>query len=226
MSETPANAVAIVGMACRLPGAPDISAFWRNLVNGVESITRFAPEELQDSFPPDVRSSADYVAVRPILSDVDMFDAGFFGMHLREAALTDPQQRVFLECAWEALEDAGHDPASYAGAIGVFAGASMNTYFLQNICKDRATIEEFTSTFQVGGYPTLVGNGDFVATRTAYKLDLRGPALSVQTACSTSLVAVARMTKSEGPTVVASGTQPIVALPRVLPVHAVSSTAG
>ena len=117
-------------------------------------------------------------------------------MHLREAALTDPQQRVFLECAWEALEDAGHDPASYAGAIGVFAGASMNTYFLQNICKDRATIEEFTSTFQVGGYPTLVGNGDFVATRTAYKLDLRGPALSVQTACSTSLVAVAQACQS------------------------------
>ena len=98
-------------------------------------------------------SLPEYVPARPILEDVDRFDAGFFGMHAREAALTDPQQRIFLECAWEALEDGGHDPSRYGGAIGVFAGASMNTYFLRNVCQDRATIEDFTNSFQVGNYP-------------------------------------------------------------------------
>jgi amino acid adenylation domain-containing protein len=189
--------IAIIGMSGRFPGAQDIATFWRNLRNGVESVTFFNDDQLEDSVDPSTRASAGYVKARPVLPDVDQFDAGFFDMRDREAALTDPQHRVFLECAWEALEDAGYDSAAYRGAIGVFAGCSMNTYFLNNVCRDRKTIEEFTDTFQVGEYPVLMGAGrEFLATRVAYKLDLRGPALTIQTACSTSLVAIAQACQS------------------------------
>jgi acyl transferase domain-containing protein len=189
--------IAIVGMSGRFPGAQDIATFWQNLCNGVESVTFFTDDQLEDGVEPSTRASASYVRARPVLPDVDQFDAGFFDMRDREAALTDPQHRVFLECAWEALEDGGYDPAAYRGAIGVFAGCSMNTYFLNNICRDRKSIEDFTDTFQVGDYPVLMGAGrEFLATRVAYKLDLRGPALTIQTACSTSLVAVAQACQS------------------------------
>src|SRR5205823_13510696 len=132
---------------------------WENLRNGVESITRFSEAELEDSFSDEVRRQPNFVKARPILEEVDQFDADFFGMYAREAELTDPQHRIFLECAWEALESAGCDPARHRGAIGVFAGCSMNTYFLNNVCRDRRTIEEFTGSFQVGCYPMLVGAG-------------------------------------------------------------------
>ena len=189
--------IAIIGMAGRFPGAQDIATFWRNLCNGVESVTFFTDDQLEDGAEPATRASASYIKARPVLPDVDQFDAGFFDMRDREAALTDPQHRVFLECAWEALEDAGYDSAAYRGAIGVFAGCSMNTYFLNNVCRDRKAIEDFTDTFQVGDYPVLMGAGrEFLATRVAYKLDLRGPALTIQTACSTSLVAVAQACQS------------------------------
>ena len=184
-------------MSGRFPGAQDIATFWRNLRNGVESVTFFTDDQLEDGVEPSTRASASYVKARPVLPDVDQFDAEFFDMRDREAALTDPQHRVFLECAWEALEDGGYDPAAYRGAIGVFAGCSMNTYFLNNVCRDRKAIEDFTDTFQVGDYPVLMGAGrEFLATRAAYKLDLRGPALTIQTACSTSLVAVAQACQS------------------------------
>ena len=180
-----------------IPGARDIAAFWRNLRNGVESVTFFADDQLEDGAEPATLASASYVKARPVLMEVDQFDAGFFDMREREAALTDPQHRVFLECAWEALEDAGYDPATYQGAIGVFAGCSMNTYFLNNVCRDRKAIEDFTGTFQLGDYPVLIGAGrEFLATRVSYKLDLRGPSLTIQTACSTSLVAVAQACQS------------------------------
>ena len=186
--------IAIIGLSGRFPGARDIAAFWRNLRNGVESVTFFADNQLEDGA--DVATPG-YVKARPVLPDVDQFDAAFFDMREREAALTDPQHRVFLECAWEALEDAGYDPAAYPGAIGVFAGCSMNTYFLNNVCRDRKAIEDFTGTFQLGDYPVLVGAGrEFLATRVSYKLDLRGPSLTIQTACSTSLVAVAQACQS------------------------------
>ena len=124
--------------------------------------------------------------------EFELFDAGFFNFLPREAELTDPQQRVFLEIAWEALESAGYDPAAFPGEIAVYAGSSFNTYLLYNLLADRQRLENMTGTYQVGEFPTLVGNGaDFLATRTAYKLDLRGPALTVQSACSTSLLAVA-----------------------------------
>ena len=189
--------IAIIGLAGRFPGAPNIAAFWRNLRNGVDSVTFFADDQLEDGPDPATRASASYVKARPVLTDVEKFDAGFFDMREREAALTDPQHRVFLECAWEALEDAGYDPAAYKGAIGVFAGCSMNTYFLNNVCRDRKAIEDFTETFQLGDYPVLVGAGrEFLATRASYKLDLRGPSMTVQTACSTSLVAVGQACQS------------------------------
>jgi amino acid adenylation domain-containing protein len=189
--------IAIIGMAGRFPGANTIGEFWRNLRQGVESVTFFAESELDDWFEREVRGAPNYVRARPIIDGADQFDAAFFGMNARDAELTDPQHRVFLECAWEALEDGGYDPAAYGGAIGVFAGCSMNTYFLNNICHDRRALEEFTSNFQVGGYSTLLGTGrEFLATRVSYKLDLKGPSLTIQTACSTSLVAVAQACQS------------------------------
>jgi amino acid adenylation domain-containing protein len=189
--------IAIIGISGRFPGAPDIATFWRNVRKGVESVTFFTDDQLEDGADPAMRASASYVRARPVLAGVDQFDAGFFDMRDREAALTDPQHRVFLECAWEVLEDAGHDPAAYRGAIGVFAGCSMNTYFLNNVCRDRQVIDDFTGAFQVGEYPVLLGAGrEFLATRASYKLDLRGPSLTVQTACSTSLVAVAQACQS------------------------------
>ncbi|MDP9014185.1 MAG: amino acid adenylation domain-containing protein [Pseudomonadota bacterium] len=195
--DIPLGAVAIVGMAGRFPGAKNIDEFWRNLCAGVDSVSRFSDAELEDSFSAEVRSADNFIKARPILENVELFDAPFFGMHAREAELTDPQHRLFLECSWEALEDAGCDPAAYSGAIGVFAGSSPNTYFLNNVCGDRHTVEEFTSSYQVGCYPMLLGAGaDFLATRVSYKLDLRGPSLTLQTACSTSLLAVAKACQS------------------------------
>src|SRR5262249_34999547 len=116
-------AIAIVGMSGRFPGARNIRELWANLRNGVESITRFKPEELEDAFSDEIRNSPEYVAARAVLDDVDMFEPEFFGMLAREAQLTDPQHRLLLEVAWEALEDAGYDPKTYKGAIGMFAGA-------------------------------------------------------------------------------------------------------
>src|SRR5450631_47700 len=195
--DAPLGAIAIVGMAGRFPGAKNIDEFWRNLCGGVESITRFEDSELEDSFSAEVRSAPNFVKARPILENVELFDAPFFGMHAKEAELTDPQHRLFLECSWEALEDAGYDSATYAGAIGVFAGSSPNTYFLNNVCGDRRTIEEFTSNYQVGCYPMLLGSAqDFLATRVSYKLDLKGPGLTLQSGCSTSLLAVAKACQS------------------------------
>ncbi|HEY6432767.1 MAG TPA: aminotransferase class III-fold pyridoxal phosphate-dependent enzyme, partial [Acetobacteraceae bacterium] len=195
--DSPDGRIAIVGMAGRFPGAGSVGQFWDNLCHGIESVRFFGDDELDDWFDREVREAPNFVKARPVLDGVDQFDAGFFGMHAREAELTDPQHRIFLECAWQALEDAGCDPAAYKGAIGVFAGCSMNTYFLNNICRDRRALEEFTSTFQVGSYPVLMGAGrEFLATRVSYKLDLRGPSLTIQTACSTSLVAVAQACQS------------------------------
>jgi len=193
----PMNAVAIIGIGVRLPGADDVDAFWRNLRDGVESITTFTDAELEDSFDAETRAAPNFVKSRPILRNIDQFDAEFFGMYAKEAELTDPQHRVLLECAWEALENAGYDPSRYAGAIGAYAGSSINTYFIKHVLRDRAAVDRFTSDYQVASYPALLGAGhDFTASRIAYKLDLRGPAVNLNSACSTSLLAVAQACQS------------------------------
>ncbi len=195
--ELPENGIAIVGLAGRFPGADDVAEFWANVRSGKTSIGRFTEAELEDSFGPDVRHDPNFVRARPILKNVDRFDAEFFAMLPREAALTDPQHRLMLECAWAALEDAGYNPAKYPGSIGVFAGSSMNTYLLTNVLAERQSADGFASDYQVGSYDTLLGAlSDTLATRVAYKLNLRGPAMTVQSACSTSLLAVAQACQS------------------------------
>ncbi len=186
-SSTRSHDIAIIGMAARLPGASDVRQFWENLKNGVESITFFGDEELEAGGGPNS------IKARPILDDVEMFDAAFFGILPKEAETMDPQHRVFLECSVEALDDAGCDPSRYKGDIGVFAGCSPNTYFLRHLCGDREFIEDYTGDYQVGNYQTMLGSSpDFLATRVSYKLNLTGPSMMIGTACSTSLVAVAQ----------------------------------
>jgi len=185
-SYRPDQGIAVIGMAGRFPGARNVRELWRNLLEGRETISHFQPDELESSTPLDAahRASADYVCARGILDDVDLFDAAFFGITPKEAEILDPQQRLFLEAAWEACEDAGYDPKSFASPIGVFGGASNNSYLQNVFCRD--DIADV-----VGWLTTMMGNEkDYLTTRVAYKLDLRGPAINIQTACSTSLVAV------------------------------------
>ena len=172
--------IAVVGMAGRFPQAPDLDAFWDNLRDGVECVRFFSAEELEEAgVDPAMRDAPHFVAARAVLDEADHFDADFFGLSPKEAELTDPQQRLFLESAWAALEDAGCDPARFDGLIGVYAGADVNGYTLRNLM------------FSGDGLQALIGNDkDYLATRVCYKLDLHGPGVSVQTACSTSLVAV------------------------------------
>ena len=189
----PNDGIAIIGMAGRFPGARSPGELWRNLLGARETITHFGADELDPADAEEMAARLDpaYVAARGIIEDVDKFDAGFFGITPREAEVLDPQQRLFLEAAWEALEDAGHDPRSFPGPIGVYAGSSNNTYFARNL------LERKDVTDLVGWLTTMMGNEkDYLATRVAYKLDLRGPALNIVTACSTSLVAVATAVQS------------------------------
>lgn len=177
--------IAVIGMAGRFPGASDIAQFWQNLVEGVETIERLTPEVLKErGVPAETMAQADFVAASAPLAGADRFDAGFFGFSPAEAEILDPQQRIFLECAWQALETAGYVGDRYKGSIGVFAAAGINTYLLN--LHDNRRIRETVSPYEI-----FVGNDkDFLATRTAFKLNLRGPAVTVQTACSSSLVAI------------------------------------
>jgi acyl transferase domain-containing protein/acyl-CoA synthetase (AMP-forming)/AMP-acid ligase II/acyl carrier protein/precorrin-6B methylase 2 len=189
--------IAVIGMSCRFPGADDVETFWDNLARGVESITFFSDEEVARSGI-DARTARDpnYVKASSVLSDIAGFDPDFFGVSTREAVLMDPQQRLFLECAWEVLEDAGYDPLSYPGLIGVYAGASMNTYLLNQVYPSRATLDSrddlgVTTLDSLGGFQLMIGSDkDYLPTQVAYRLNLRGPAVNVQTACSTTLVTI------------------------------------
>ncbi|MGX1334861.1 acyl transferase domain-containing protein [Bradyrhizobium japonicum] len=175
--------VAIIGIACRLPGASDWRSFWSNLAKGVESITFFDDDALlKAGVDPAVLRDPQYVKAAPVIADFDHFDAGLFEYSPREARVTDPQQRLFLEVAWEAFEDAGYRPQGFDGAVGVFAGAGglVSSYFASNPSLQGST----------GGVEHIGNDKDFIATRVSYKLDLTGPSLTVQTACSTSMVAV------------------------------------
>ncbi|MEM7482575.1 MAG: amino acid adenylation domain-containing protein [Acidobacteriota bacterium] len=182
--------VAIVGMAGRFPGAPDLGAFWRNLRSGVESIRFFDDDELRAAgVPEELIEHPRYVKAGSVLEDIDQFDARFFGYGPGEAALIDPQQRLLLETAWWALENAGYDAKAFDGPIGVFAGSTLSSYLLHLALNGGPGGGGLVSSASAG--PAFMGNSpDFLATRVAYKLDLQGPAYSVHTACSTSLVAV------------------------------------
>ena len=182
----PAHAVAIVGFSGRFPGVRSLDDFWRDVRGGKETIETFSDADLKDAGVPDsVRTDSMFVPRGTVLDGAELFDAGFFGLAPREAQILDPQHRVFLECAWEALEHAGQTPDDRLKSIGVYAGASMNTYLIAHILRHPALIEA------VGGYQLMLGNDkDFLCTRVSYKLDLRGPSMTIQTACSTSLVAV------------------------------------
>lgn len=174
--------IAVIGMACRLPEASHVGAFWENLREGVESIRFFSDQELLAAgVDPNWLSDPRFVKAGAVLDGIELFDAGFFGYSPREAASIDPQHRLFLECAWEALEHAGCRPNN--ANIGVFAGAGMNWYLHDLIRSHR--LESLTG-FQV----MVAGDKDFLPTRVSYKLGLTGPSLNIQTACSTSLVAV------------------------------------
>ncbi|MCG7210090.1 beta-ketoacyl synthase N-terminal-like domain-containing protein [Streptomyces arenae] len=181
------GAIAIVGMAGCFPGASDVPALWDNLLKGREAVRRLPEEELRAAgVPDDLMSNPAYVPYAAPIDDPYHFDAGFFGMTPQEARITDPQQRLFLECAWRALEDAGAAPGSRNGArVGVFAGMSMSTYLLSTILRN----QEFAAADLP--YAVLIGNDkDFLASRVAYKLGLTGPSQSVQTACSSSMTAL------------------------------------
>ncbi|MCB1355917.1 MAG: amino acid adenylation domain-containing protein, partial [Maritimibacter sp.] len=191
--DLPEGAIAIVGMAARLPGAGSLAEFWEHIRSGTNLIGRLDRETLEDSFPPEARAGSNYIPVRPGLPDAGMFDAKFFSMYPREAAVTDPQARVLLELCYEALEDSGRDPFHTEEPVGVFAGSSINSYLIHNLLGDRRQSEDFTSNYQTGKFAGSTGNlGDCLATRVSYKLGLSGPAYTVQTACSTSLTAIAQ----------------------------------
>ena len=180
------STLAIVGMAGRFPGARNTAQFWRNLRDGVESILdRSDAELLAAGATAEELADPDYVKRASILDDVPLFDAAFFGFSPRDASIMDPQHRHFLECAWEALESAGHPPQSFPGSIGVFAGSGMNAYLIHNLLANRKLLAS-AGLFQL----KQTGNDkDVLATRVSYQFDLRGPSINVQTACSTSLVA-------------------------------------
>ena len=193
----PLEGVAIIGMAGRFPGAESVAEFWRNQLNGVESISHFQVEELEVPRARELSERPTYVRARSILRDVDLFDAEFFGIYPREAELMDPQHRIFLETCWQALEDGAYDPFTYPGSIGVHAGCSLSTYFLSRLCTNPEFIQNFTGGYQVGNYLEMLGNSlDFLSTRVSYKLNLRGPSFTLQAGCSTSLVAVCQAVQS------------------------------
>ncbi|MEQ9548564.1 MAG: amino acid adenylation domain-containing protein [Coleofasciculus sp. G3-WIS-01] len=182
--------IAIIGMAGRFPGAKDIQTFWQNLLDGVESISRFSDQELVPA-DPTWRQNPHYVKAGAILADIDQFDADFFGYSPREAEILDPQQRIFLECAVTALEDAGYNPETYPGAIGVYAGSGINTYFTNHVCPSRGYANNRSFLETVSDVQMTIGQApDFLPTRVSYKLNLTGPSVNIQTACSTGLVAV------------------------------------
>lgn len=177
--------VAVIGMAGRFPGARNIDEFWHNLREGIETISFFSDAELESAgVKPEIYNDPAYVRAKGVLDEVEMFDAAFFGFTPREAEIMDPQQRLFLECSWEALENSGYDFGEANGRVGVYAGSGLSTYFLFNLMSNPASLET-TSGLQL----RMLNDKDFLTTLVSYKLNLQGPSIAVQTACSTSLVA-------------------------------------
>lgn len=180
------NAIAVIGISGRFPEAKNIDAFWENLCKGKESISTFSDEELlQNGVSQSQFNSSSYVRARGVLENVEGFDAEFFSIPPTEAQVMDPQHRLFLECSWEALEDAGYDPNRFSGKIAVFGGASRSTYFLHHLL-----LNPNISGAAEDPLCRIGNENDCLATRVAYKLNLKGPSLTVQTACSSSLVSI------------------------------------
>lgn len=179
------EAVAIIGMAARLPGARNVAEYWDNLKKGVESITFWTDEELLAAgLDPEKIANPNYVKAKGNIPEPFHFDAGFFGFNPREAEVLDPQHRVFLECAWHAFEDAGYDPSRTEQRVGVWAGTGTTQYLFQ--LNDNPEVHKFASALSI-----VTGNDkDYISTRVSYKLNLTGPSVNVQSACSSSLVAV------------------------------------
>src|SRR6266699_6710407 len=204
------TAIAIIGMSGRFPGAENVQTFWHNVEAGVKSIRFFSEEELVAAgVDPSLLQHPNYVKAGAVLEGVEQFDAAFFGFTPREAAIADPQHRLFLECAWEALEDAAYDPGTYKGLVGVFGGSAFCTYYVNNLLSN-PTFMDIVGPLQVGGesddnsltrsytvdndhvsLAVSTGNqNDSLASTVSYKLNLKGPSFTVQTFCSSSLVAV------------------------------------
>src|SRR5262249_2959421 len=160
------DGIAIIGMAGRFPGAKNLDEFWQNLRDGVDSITYFTDQELEDQgVDPELIHDPCFVKAASNLDGIELFDAAFFNINPKEAAIIDPQHRLFLECAWEALEDAGYDPYRYKGLIGIYGGATLNTYLLFNLASNPQIINSLDQ-LQIN-----IGNaGDFLTTRVSYKL--------------------------------------------------------
>ncbi|MEO8483469.1 MAG: beta-ketoacyl synthase N-terminal-like domain-containing protein, partial [Acidobacteriota bacterium] len=185
--------IAVVGMAVRAPGSPTLDAFWSNLRQGVESVRHFTTDELvKAGESPELIADPDYVPARPYLENIDQFDAEFFGLSPQDAAITDPQHRIFLEVGWEALEHAGYDPSRFAGQVGVFATCGMNSYMMQHLVTNPRLMRT------VGEWLIRHTGNDmsFLATSLSYRLDLKGPSFNVQCACSSALVAIHLATQS------------------------------
>ncbi|KAB7727340.1 amino acid adenylation domain-containing protein [Rudanella paleaurantiibacter] len=183
--------IAVIGMAGRFPGASSPEALWQVVVNGQETIRFFADQELDPSLPDTLTLDPAYVKARGILEQADQFDAEFFNLNGKLAEVMDPQQRVFLEIVWEVLEKTGHLPSHFDGEIGLWAGCGNNTYYLNNILTNPEVLN------QVGAFQAMtVNEKDFIASRTAYQLNLKGPAVSVYSACSSSLLAITQAVDS------------------------------
>ncbi len=188
------SGIAVIGMAGRFPGAHSAEAFWENLSRGVSGISAVAPQRNRDSALPD---QPNYVARCAVVKDADRFDAAFFGIYPKQAQEMDPQHRLFLEVCWHAMEDAGYVPDETRNRVGVFAGCHMNTYIFTRLAADAKLRASLADSFPGGSLVAEISNDkDYIATRVAYQLNLRGPSVAVQTACSTSLVAIAQACQS------------------------------
>ncbi len=177
--------IAIIGIAGRFPGALSVEQLWDNLVAGKDTVAHFGRHQLDPSIPDELVADPRYVPARGVIDEPEHFDAAFFGITPKEALLMDPQQRLLFEIAWEALESSGYVPEKYPRPIGVFAGKYNDTYYAERVLQYPELIAE------LGEFQVMVANEkDYVATRLAHRLNLRGPAVSVHTACSTSLVAI------------------------------------
>jgi phthiocerol/phenolphthiocerol synthesis type-I polyketide synthase E len=191
-AELPAGAIAVVGMAAKLPGADSVSEFWTNLRRGEESIVTLSEEQLAAAgVTPETVANPAYVRRAALVNGIDEFDPEFFGFPPQMARMMDPQHRLFLQCAWHAMEDAGCDPAGFDGSIGVYATSGASIYLLHNLLShhDPNTIFGQGATFDLVNM-SLLNDKDYLATRVSHQFDLRGPSLTVQTACSSSMVAI------------------------------------